>query len=548
MRIFHKDHPRSPAANWIYAFLCTFAVLGAERLFSLFEEKSFFDLTFKRALGFFLFFLVLSLVRRRAGRVFVYALLALFSLGQMGHIAYFGNLAFPFELWLMFSQWAEVQAAFGALGTAIWQPLLVWAMAAMLLFGAETVWAWQMVPKRWGAPLLVFLLLFAPLRTALTDDVFGKRPNVAASALYNGYTTTSYFLAKVLPHKAFGDSTADTGPVEPFKPPLRQSEANVVLILGESLATKHLSLFGSPIQTTPFLESLKKDPAFAYQPALSCGVSTDVAVPLFFNQACRPGALAQIVSTNGCLFRLAKEAGYETHFYSGQAGVYMKGIRNYLCPKYLDHYLDAYDLSEEEDYGTGVFDQKLLGPLEAVDLGKKQFIVLHQRASHFPYRDVYPPEFERLKAPEDETEDQARLRHYRNSVSYSDWFYAQVLEHLRARSTGPTYVVWTSDHGEALGEGGRWGHLMLEREQFEVPFMVYKIGANFELAHKLREKDRYFTHLEIGQFIAYLLGYNERPWNAQTKHQVVGIDLGGQAGWLELILEDDQITETKRID
>lgn len=40
------------------------------------------------------------------------------------------------------------------------------------------------------------------------------------------------------------------------------------------------------------------------------------------------------------------------------------------------------------------------------------------------------------------------------------------------------HVVWTSDHGEALGEGGRWGHgLDLADDQLRVPLVVWGPGV-----------------------------------------------------------------------
>ena len=48
---------------------------------------------------------------------------------------------------------------------------------------------------------------------------------------------------------------------------------------------------------------------------------------------------------------------------------------------------------------------------------------------------------------------------------------------LAAREAGAV-VIWTADHGEALGDGGRWWHgQSLDDEQVRVPLLVWGPGV-----------------------------------------------------------------------
>ena len=116
--------------------------------------------------------------------------------------------------------------------------------------------------------------------------------------------------------------------------------------------------------------------------------------------------------------------------------------------------------------------------VRATDFGDREFLVLNLMEAHSPWK---PPEPYRTHDEEmdvtvaesfaGEVADAARLRRaYRDSVRYLADAYADLFADLRQRFD---YVVTLSDHGELLGERGRWKHgYGLAPELTHVPLVV----------------------------------------------------------------------------
>jgi len=250
--------------------------------------------------------------------------------------------------------------------------------------------------------------------------------------------------------------------------------------------------------------------------------------------------MSQIISTNTCLFRMAKESGYQTTFLSAQSGDFLKGIYNYLCPKYIDEYKDGFEIGGKEGFNLAILDHQLLDHLSHLDLTKNNLIVLHNRAPHSPYNLTYPPEFSKYPT-EGVTTQEKMINSYDNAILYIDSFVAKVVSHLEKNSSKPFYVFFTADHGESLGEGGRFGHLQLYPEQYTVPFWVYSSIDEDPIIEELQRESRYFTHLETNHMLSYLMGYGDSLLSPQKETMVIGPDIEGFGGYLKLELEGTEI-------
>ena len=191
------------------------------------------------------------------------------------------------------------------------------------------------------------------------------------------------------------------GEVGPAPKKLRETQEHVIFVLGESLGINNLSLYGYPKATTPRLKALKEKKELIAKKLVSCAVSSDVSLPMIFHSQCSITAMPQIISANSCLFALAKKSGFVTRYHSAQPGDEMKGIHQYLCPRYIDHYSDAYDLVD--DYKVQINDLQLLDFVDQVNWDLKQFVVLHMRSPHTPYEKNYPQELEVFKKQKSES-------------------------------------------------------------------------------------------------------------------------------------------------
>jgi lipid A ethanolaminephosphotransferase len=112
------------------------------------------------------------------------------------------------------------------------------------------------------------------------------------------------------------------------------------------------------------------------------------------------------------------------------------------------------------------------------------FVVMHQLGSHGPaYFKRYPAALKRFQ-PACESEDLRRcspaeiVNAYDDSLLYTDFFLGKVIDFLeRAQETHDTAMLYVSDHGESLGEGGLYLHGMpyaiAPDVQKDVPFVVW---------------------------------------------------------------------------
>jgi len=314
--------------------------------------------------------------------------------------------------------------------------------------------------------------------------------------------------------------------------------------MGESINPGHLGLYGYHRDTTPNIDSLSKNPSVVYGKSIACGVSTDVSLPLFFNKTCSPESTSQIKSTNTCLFRMAKESGYQTTFLSAQSGEFLKGIYASLCPEYIDEYKDGSRTGDKEGLKLAVLDHQILKNLDNLDLTKKNLIVLHNRAPHSPYNLTYPPSFD-IFPVKGVTTQEKMINSYDNGILYIDSFLGKVVSHFKKNSSIPFYVIFTADHGESLGEGGRFGHLQLFPEQYTVPLWIYSSINEDPLIEELQKESRYFTHLETNNILTYLMGYGETLLLPQEETMVIGADIDGLAGYLKIKLEGENFRIAK---
>ena len=149
----------------------------------------------------------------------------------------------------------------------------------------------------------------------------------------------------------------------------------------------------------------------------------------------------------------------------------MKGIHQYLCPCYIGHYSDACDLVD--DYKVQINDFQLLDFVDQVNWNLKQFVVLHMRSPHTPYEKNYPQGLEVFKKQKKESWAEKNIRTYNNSVHLMDLFVSKLITILDDKIKGRYHLFFLSDHGEAMGEGGRFGNRGLWPKQYQI-LLLYK--------------------------------------------------------------------------
>ena len=132
------------------------------------------------------------------------------------------------------------------------------------------------------------------------------------------------------------------------------------------------------------------------------------------------------------------------------------------------------------------FDGILFHDLKAQILASesdKVFIGIHTYTSHGPeYYSNTPDEFKHF-LPECRTVEMANANYaelinaYDNTILYTDHLVHSVIDMLRGMKDRRSCVIFISDHGESLGEGGLYMHgvpmNMAPDEQLDIPFIVW---------------------------------------------------------------------------
>jgi glucan phosphoethanolaminetransferase (alkaline phosphatase superfamily) len=243
---------------------------------------------------------------------------------------------------------------------------------------------------------------------------------------------------------------------------------NVVLILHESLRADRCNTHGYALDTTPNQSAfITAEDGVVFHNAYAASTRTMLAVPSFFTgvSPVQSGSLIfiqPIISNYLNMFRDITTFLIAAHSYRwGNFDKFIDdGSWDYIFYKEIGNYPSVSELSIDDKYVVIEFD-KFLSGVEGQFGG-----VLHFAGTHSPYQSV--------------KEDQifnGRETHsdYDNSVRTLDRNVGAVLDLLKKRNLlENTVLLSTSDHAEALGEHGYWGHLhTFYDEEARVPLWLY---------------------------------------------------------------------------
>jgi glucan phosphoethanolaminetransferase (alkaline phosphatase superfamily) len=526
----------------ILAFIFFLMTLTQQYLFYYLKGIPVVWLTLGKYLSTYLFLLVATFIRPWGLRYTFLAFILILNFFQMAHLSYFGTQILPNEIFLLLTQFHEIQGTLLVEIEHVFIPFLFTIFPAALGF-----YAVKKTPDLFGTKvigiLFIIYFIYNPMRTFVTGNTWGRQPSTRELAGMNVYLSFSYFAGKILPHKIFKgkNSTDKNTSSELFigEKGIAQWD-NIIFILGESLTPYHMSLFGYEKETTPFLLSQANKPNFFHTIGLSGGVSTDISVAFLLNMGFGGAGSLKAAKGQHCLFKLAKEKKFTTHFLSSQSAEQLRYIAPYLCAASLDDYRSLEDISPETKNDHAADDKVLLPELEKlIGFEGKQFIMLHQRGSHAPWELRSMDKNRRF--PHND-----KVNHYDNSVVEFDLFIEE-LSHILKKSKDNSLVIYVSDHGEALGQEGFWGHGQLLRATFEIPILIF--SYNKSLTPETRSFPKFVPHFNISLYLASELGF--RPSvdykSLPNDYVIFGSDIDGFAGKADISFKPDGTYDLKVI-
>jgi glucan phosphoethanolaminetransferase (alkaline phosphatase superfamily) len=424
----------------------------------------------------------------RASVTGVYALCALALL------LYYAAMLVALMSWGRVATWGllktyalQWRALLDVLAVPAWMAQVALLLAVLLaVWFARTLLRRLTWPSDLAAPLgyvsVLGLLLFAASLTAFRTyeifealDVRNAEPLMMSFNPWAGTTATQSNRTEGA--RALDRSEAEqarnyvAGPV--------QHPRNVILIVGDALRGERLSLFGNPRRTTPYLDRLAAEGAFAYAQRINavcaesyCGLM-GIARSKFAHQfSSQSLTLQRVLQRHGYRIRLIL-GGDHTNFY---------GLADALGP--ADDYWDGSQSGDYVNDDRSVIEQAAALPAWE---GAPNFIQFHLMSSHglgrrreefvqfAPFRNYYS----KVAFQGEDTEKQAWARNfYDNGLMQFDTVVRELLETLKARGyLDNAIVLITGDHGEFLGEHGRFSHANgVYQPALDVPLLVLRQG------------------------------------------------------------------------
>ena len=252
---------------------------------------------------------------------------------------------------------------------------------------------------------------------------------------------------------------------------------NIILVVGESTARRHMSLYGYYRPTTPVLDSLR-DELLVQADTVSPHSHTDMTVPPLFGIDWARSLLRQFP---GGLVGALRSSGVKTFWYSNQNefGIWENPVT--LIAKSADVW-QFQKRGFERKSDAEIYDGGLVPRLaEALrDPARAKFVTLHFYAPHWDYCKVFPRTsgdlskadglgqkfFGRAKDLSDD------VNCYDNAIRYVDGVVGQIIG-LARDAKEPTAVIFVSDHGENPASGTNHDSALHSAYQVEIPLVWY---------------------------------------------------------------------------
>ena len=354
--------------------------------------------------------------------------------------------------------------------------------------------------------ILFFFLLSLLLAYSITYKTTGAtqtRPNLLkmiSTSIYYASNRLYYGEREVLTKKATS----------------KEKYKNIILIVDESIGGKYLSINGYEKETTPYLKSIKEH--FINLGLASSGANCSAKSNLILMSGIQLEDLPDKehkALKKPTIFQYAKNAGYKTHYISGQ-GIQDK-LQNHIT-KYDLEYIDNFtQLKEHYKHKSMPEEHIILETSKVLKSSGKNFIFIVKHGSHFQWEDSYPKE-EKYFLPTLEASDALSLKKkpealnsYLNSVRYNvDLFFKYFLKEISFFTRDDTLIIYTSDHGQSILEEGRSStHCDSTNpplSQGLVPLLLFTSTSDKEL-RTFNFKVNTYNHYQIFPSIQKFMGY-----------------------------------------
>jgi len=292
----------------------------------------------------------------------------------------------------------------------------------------------------------------------------------------------------------------------------KRDTLTAVVIVGESVTRRHMSLYGYPRETNPLLSKQRNLLVFNHVKSPHCTTIASLCEVLTFADKDAPYRTLQ-----GSLMQLCNRAGFTSYWISNQAalGIQDNAItmlskscaNSFFTPRLpLDSCKTPYD-----EAIFNVFDSTLNAKTP------KKIIFVHLFGSHYCYNKRYPNSYNHFTDPfpktyfsVNEKEKIQTINEYDNSILYNDWIVHSIIQKVQKKKS-TSCVIYFSDHGEDTYETNKnfCGHSddIASLPMHQIPFIVWT-SSHFKLPHDAIDVTKSYCTDDLMFSIADLLQIN----------------------------------------
>jgi glucan phosphoethanolaminetransferase (alkaline phosphatase superfamily) len=247
----------------------------------------------------------------------------------------------------------------------------------------------------------------------------------------------------------------------------------VIVVLGEAVRADHLQLNGYKRETTPKL--MRRKNIVSLPNIYSPYTNTTSSIPHIITRA--DSAHADYAYTEHSFVTIFRQEHFNTVWLSNQD--LAKALYDFLLEPDTVIYTQA--AIQQSLYGKWL-DGELLPIFEKSLNHPKQLIILHTVGSHWLY-DTHVTDDFYVFHPTISNRDvrlntiEQIVNSYDNSIVYMDSFLDTIIKKIENR---PAILLYLSDHGESLGEGGRFLHAQEDAEEEKRPAAIIWYSDQYE--------------------------------------------------------------------
>lgn len=353
----------------------------------------------------------------------------------------------------------------------------VWVVLAWITVRPTSTWRWLLRRTLWliacltvtiGSGLLAYRDLSALLRNHREARYLVTPANVFASAFAVLKSSLREAHQPRIPIGLDAMASRESG----TRPRV------LVIVVGETVRAQNWGLNGYDRDTTP---KLRKHAVINFSDVSACGSDTEVSLPCMFAPVGRRDYDEDRIRGQQSLLHVLERVGVATHWIDNQTGC--KGVCDGLRFETLRGDSDAILCDGQACLDGALFAEAKRTISNIAAQSGDQVLILHQLGNHGPaYSRRYPASFRKF-TPTCESPDfkgcnqQSITNSYDNAILYTDDLLSGLIDTLSKRDDLESTLIYVSDHGESLGEGGIYLHglpyLIAPPVQLKVPMLVW---------------------------------------------------------------------------